>query len=203
MTHHKPFSEACVRNRDPILAVIRTVFTTPATILEIGSGTGQHAVYFARALPHLTWQTSDLPGQHAAIEAWLNEAQLPNTRRPLALDVSQDPWPVPAVDGVFAANVSHIMSWQEVEKLFRGVGRILNDGSAFCLYGPFNENGRHTCESNRRFDEALRNRNPLMGLRDIAALITVAAGHGLRLEARHAMPANNLTLVWRKVSGND
>src|SRR5690606_1779576 len=142
----KPYSDACDRNRDPILNVIKDWFVAPGEVLEIGSGTGQHAVYFARQLPHLQWIATDRAENHAGIKAWLDEAQLPNVRGPLELDVNEEVWPVERVDYVFSANTAHIMSWPEVEKMFEGVGRVLRSGGVFCLYGPFNRDGQFTSE---------------------------------------------------------
>jgi len=196
--NHKPFAESCEENKRPILAVLEQTFADCRRILEIGSGTGQHAVFFAAELPHLLWQTSDLREHHAGIHAWLAEAALPNLLPPLALDVARDPWPEVEYDGVFSANTSHIMHWPEVEAMFAGVGRVLAPGGRFCLYGPFNADGRYTSESNARFDAWLRARDPASGLRDIEALDRLAQSAGLTLSADHAMPANNRTLVWTR-----
>lgn len=194
----KPFAESCEENKRPILAVLRQAFADCRRILEIGSGTGQHAVFFAAELPHLLWQTSDLREHHAGIHAWLAEAGLPNLLPPLALDVARDPWPQAQYDGVFSANTSHIMHWPEVEAMFAGIGQVLAPGGRFCLYGPFNAGGRYTSESNARFDAWLRARDPESGLRDIEALDWLARSAGLTLSADHAMPANNRTLVWTR-----
>ena len=194
----KPFSEASESNKEPILAILREAFAHVRSVLEIGSGTGQHAVHFAQHLPHLIWHTSDLPANHAGICAWLDEASLPNTRPPLALDVNELAWPVAAVEGVFTANTLHIVSWPEVEKLFAGVGRVLLPGGVMCVYGPFNYHGAFTSESNARFDDWLKARDPNSGVRDAEAVGALAASHGLTLEMDHAMPDNNRTLVFRK-----
>lgn len=194
----KPYAESCAQNRAPILEVLRKELAGRRRLLEIGSGTGQHAVFFAAELPHLLWQTSDLPEHHAGIRAWLAEAGLPNLLPPLALDVARDPWPEARYDGVFSANTSHIMHWPEVEAMFAGIGRVLAPGGRFCLYGPFNVDGRYTSESNARFDAWLRARDPESGLRDIEALDRLAQSAGLTLSADHAMPANNHTLVWTR-----
>ena len=196
--NHKPFAESCEENKRPILAVLEQAFADCREILEIGSGTGQHAVFFAARLPHLVWQTSDLREHHAGIRAWLTEAGLPNLRPPIALDVARDPWPDSRYDGVFSANTSHIMHWHEVEAMFAGVGRVLAPGGHFCLYGPFNLDGRYTSESNARFDAWLRARDPGSGLRDLEALDRLAHAAGLALSANHPMPANNRTLVWTR-----
>ncbi len=194
----KPFSEACENNQAPILAILREAFSAVHSVLEIGSGTGQHAVYFARHLPHLNWQTSDLAANHSGIHAWLDEASLPNTRPPIALDVNANPWPVEAVDGIFTANTLHIISWPEVEQLFRGAGQALLPGGVMCVYGPFNYGGKFTAPSNARFDEWLKARDPASGVRDFEAVCALALRHGLTLVADHAMPVNNRTLVFHK-----
>ena len=194
----KPYAESCDQNRDPILAVLRTEFVTCHSILEIGSGTGQHAVYFARHLPHLDWQTSDRGEHHPGILAWLEDAALPNVRPPLALDVLRDPWPDTGFDGVFSANTAHIMGWDAVERMFAGIGGVLTRGGRFCLYGPFNYQGRYTSESNARFDAWLKARDPQSGVRDFADLDALARTAGMHLLRDHAMPANNRTLVWEK-----
>lgn len=198
MVSHKPFSQACENNKDPILAVIAPAFAAAQTVLEIGSGTGQHAVHFGAALPHLVWQTSDVEDNHPGICAWLKEAALPNVRSPLHLDVDGREWLALRVEGVFSANTAHIMSWEQVINMVAGVGVILSPGGVFCLYGPFNYSGRYTSESNARFDQWLKARDPLSGIRDFEAIDELARGAGLDLQADHPMPANNRTLVWRK-----
>ncbi len=197
MNAAKPYSESCDQNREPILAVLRQVLTSPGELLEIGSGTGQHAVYFGAELPHLTWQTSDRPEYLPGIRMWLAEAGLANVREPLELDVAK-PWPVSRADAVYSANTAHIMSWPEVEQFIAGVGRILAPGGVFCLYGPFNYGGQFTSESNARFDAWLKARDPLSGVRDFEALDELATAAGLSLLHDFAMPANNRTLVWRR-----
>ena len=194
----KPYSEACERNREPILQVLRQWFTKPGLALEIGAGTGQHAVHFAAHLPYLQWQPTDCEANLAGIGAWVSEAALPNLRAPLKLDVRDSQWSVEDADYVFSANTSHIMSWPEVELLFAGIGRVLRLRGVFCLYGPFNRDGRFTSESNQAFDAALRERDPNMGLRDDRELKTLARKHGLAFTAEHAMPANNRLLVWTR-----
>lgn len=199
METNKPFSEACEQNKAPILAVLRNIFTRPGVILEIGSGTGQHAVHFARHLPHLIWQPTDLVEHLPGIELWLADTPLPNLRPPLALDVACQPWPWEIVEGVFSANTAHIMSWPEVEALFHGIGQILAAEGFFCLYGPFNYGGRYTSASNAQFDAWLKIRDPRSGIRDIDALNKLAGQASLVLAEDYAMPANNRTLVWRKI----
>ncbi len=194
----KPHAESCDQNREPILSVIGPLFADRTAVLEIGSGTGQHAVYFAERMPHLTWHTSDREENHAGIRAWLEEALLPNTRPPRALDVARQAWPELTVDAVFSANTAHIMHWPEVEALFAGVGRLLLRGGLFTLYGPFNYNGRYTSESNERFDGWLKARDPESGIRDFTDLDALANGAGMTLRQDFEMPANNRILCWEK-----
>ncbi len=197
----KPWSEACGRNCEPILAVLRVAFSNATRVLEIGSGTGQHAVFFADALPHLVWQPSDRPEHLPGIAAWCDEAGLPNLRAPLALDVNAADWPVPACDAVFSANTLHIMAWLSVENFFRGVARMLTPGGVLTVYGPFSYGGQHTAESNARFDAFLRARDPLSGVRDFDAVCALAHSHGLEFCEDHALPANNRVLTWRRSGG--
>lgn len=194
----KPYSDACERNRDPILAVLRQWLVAPGTVLEIGAGTGQHAVYFAEHLPHLTWIPSDREENLDGIRQWVNEARLGNLRDPIRLDVMDPHWPVSSANHVYTANTAHIMSWTEVEAMFEGVARLLAKDGLFCLYGPVNRDGRYTSESNRRFDEMLKARDPAMGIRDDRALIGLGRRCGLAFVADHSMPANNRLLVWRR-----
>lgn len=192
----KPHSDACERNREPILKVLQQWFIAPATVLEIGSGTGQHAVYFAQQLPHLTWLATDREENLPGIQRWFDEAALPNLRGPRQLNVLDAAWPVSDVDYVFSANTAHIMSWPEVEAMFAGVGAALRSGGKLCLYGPFNRNGQFTSESNRDFDEMLRARDPAMGIRDDQAMVALGRRNELAFIADHSMPANNRLLVW-------
>ena len=194
----KPHSEACERNREPILQVLRQWFTQPGSALEIGAGTGQHAVHFAAGLPHLQWQPTDCEQNLAGIGLWVSEAALPNLRAPLQLDVCDSEWPVQTVDYIFSANTAHIMSWAEVQAMFAGVARVLRTRGLFALYGPFNRDGRFTSDSNQAFDASLRARDPKMGLRDDKALQALAREHGLRFSGEHAMPANNRVLIWQR-----
>lgn len=196
----KPWSEACERNRAPILEVLRPAFAGATRVLEVGSGTGQHAVFFAAALPHLVWQPSDRVEHLAGIAAWRDEAGLPNLRAPLVLDVDGE-WPVMECDALFTANTLHIMSWASVEHFFRGAGRALPPGGVLAVYGPFSYGGRHTAASNARFDLFLRARDPLSGVRDFAAVCALAHSHGLAFCDDHALPANNRLLIWRRSGG--
>jgi SAM-dependent methyltransferase len=191
----KPFSEACERNREPILAILKRVFADRKRVLEIGSGTGQHAAYFARELPHLIWQASDIAENLPGIRQWIEEAGAPNLPEPIVLDVDQE-FPCVEVDAVFSANTCHIMSWLQVERMFEGIGKI-RSLRTFCLYGPFNYGGKHTSESNARFDAMLRRNDPASGLRDFEKINALAEKAGLSLEEDNAMPANNRLLVWR------
>jgi SAM-dependent methyltransferase len=195
----KPYSESCEQNREPILDVLREVFTDRTYVLEIGSGTGQHAVYFGAELPHLRWQTADLPLHHPGIRLWLDEAALPNVLPPIALDVNQKSWHGGRFDAVFSANTLHIMSWIEVERFFAGIGEVLETGGVLAVYGPFNYNGTFTSESNARFDVWLKSRNPASGVRDFEAVDALARARGLMLQQDIAMPANNRTLIWRRM----
>ena len=166
-------------------------------MLEVGSGTGQHAVHFAAALPGLTWQCADLPAQLPGIRQWLDEADLPNTPPPLALDV-RGPWPTATYDAVFSANILHIVGWPEVEAFFDGVGSVLEGEGMLVVYGPFNAGGNYTSESNRDFDAWLKARDPRSGIRDVEAVQALAAQIGLRVIDDLAMPANNRCLVWQR-----
>ena len=193
----KPYSAACDRNRDPILAVLREHFADRHQVLEIGSGTGQHAVHFAAALPHLTWQTSDRVEHHEGIRLWLDEARLSNVLPPLALDVN-DPWPSQTFDAIFSANTLHIMSWQDVQTLFTRLPQVMSPGARVVIYGPFNYRGQFTSDSNAKFEQTLKSWGPHMGIRDFEAVDALARSIGLTLLKDHAMPANNRCLVWQK-----
>lgn len=195
----KPYAPACDRNRDPILAVLREHFADRRRVLEIGSGTGQHAVYFARALPHLVWQASDRAENLPGIRAWLEEAALPNTPPPIELDVTLEPWPTAAFDALFSANTLHIMGWPEVERLFERLPSVITADARLAVYGPFNYGGRFTSESNAAFDASLKQRAPHMGIRDFEAVDALAQRIGLKLVEDRVMPANNRCLVWARV----
>ncbi|HEY9097896.1 MAG TPA: DUF938 domain-containing protein [Thiobacillus sp.] len=198
--NHKPFSESCVQNRDPILAVLHNAFADRHHVLEIGSGTGQHAVDFGTAMPHLRWQTSDVAAHHAGIQMWLDEAALPNVLPPIELDVRQQAWHTGRYDAIFSANTLHIMGWPEVELFFEGVGQILEPAGVLAVYGPFNYNGAFTSESNARFDVWLKSRDPVSGVRDFEAVNALAQAQGLVLQQDIAMPANNRTLIWHRMN---
>ena len=193
----KPYADACDRNRGPILEVLRQHFADRHRVLEIGSGTGQHAVHFAAALPQLTWQTSECEPSLAGIRLWLDEAGLPNLPQPIALDVT-GAWPNARFDAVFTANTLHIMGWSEVRALFAALPKVLTSDAVLAVYGPFNYDGRFTSPSNAAFDEWLKQRSARSGIRDFAAVDELARSIGLALVEDRAMPANNRTLVWRR-----
>lgn len=194
----KPYSPACERNREPILDVLRQHFADRRHVLEIGSGTGQHAVYFAAAMPWLTWQCSDVADNLPGIRSWLNDAGLANTPTPLALDVQAGPWPAPRFDAAFTANTLHIMDWPAVRDCFRGLDATLAADATLVAYGPFNDDGAYTSESNREFDAWLKARDPRSGIRDAGAVDALARAIGLRRVDDVAMPANNRCLIWRR-----
>jgi cyclopropane fatty-acyl-phospholipid synthase-like methyltransferase len=194
----KPFAPAAERNRQPILDVIKTEFRDCSSILEIGSGTGQHAVFFAEAMPWLTWQTSDLAENHDGIRSWIADSRLTNVLEPILLNVETAQDFEGEYDGVFSANTAHIMSMKGVACMYALVARVLVAGGVFCLYGPFNQDGKFSTESNRRFDESLRKQDPAMGIRDLADLDDFAATCMMQRDWLYAMPANNLLAVWHK-----
>ena len=193
----KPFAPSCERNREPILAVLQRHFGGVRRVLEVASGTGQHAVHFAAAMPWLAWQASDRAEHLPGIRQWLDEAALANTPPPLELDVA-GAWPAVRFDAVFSANSLHIMGWPQVEAFFAGVGAVLQPGGLLVVYGPFNYGGQFTSDSNRAFDAWLRQRDARSGIRDIEDITALAAQHGLQLLHDHAMPANNRSLVFQR-----
>ncbi|MFZ5635228.1 MAG: DUF938 domain-containing protein [Pseudomonadota bacterium] len=200
----KPFSPSCERNREPILDVLRERFVDRRRVLEIGSGTGQHAVHFAAAMPWLVWQSSDADDALSGIRQWLAEAGLPNTPDPFPLQVATMPSPgfSPPLrtryDAVFSANTLHIMGWPEVQALFAALPDALEDDATVAVYGPFNIDGAYTSDSNREFDGWLKARDPRSGIRDFEAVDALAAAAGLTLIEHVAMPANNRMLIWRR-----
>jgi cyclopropane fatty-acyl-phospholipid synthase-like methyltransferase len=196
-----PFSAACERNKDPILEVLRVRFADRAQVLEIGSGTGQHAVYFARALTHLSWHPTEQLTYLADLAERVKAEGSPNLRAATLLDVRQAVWPVRSVDAIFTANTLHIMSWPEVIALFAGIGSVLAPGGALGIYGPFRYAGRYTSDSNQEFDRMLQDRDPQSGLRDIQDINSLAEQYGLRLDADNDLPANNRLLVFTKDPG--
>ncbi len=192
------FSAAAERNREPILKVLRSHFGDRRHVLEIGSGTAQHAVHFAAAFPQLTWQCSDRAPNIDGIRQRLRETALPNTPEPLIFDVAQARWPELQVDAVFSANTLHIMGWPEVEQLFACLPTLLSADARLAIYGPFHYGGRPTSDSNAAFDESLRAQSPHMGIRDFEQVDALAQAAGFSLIEDCAMPANNRCLVWRR-----
>lgn len=199
----KPFSQACENNKAPILSVLERVFADAKHVLEIGSGTGQHAVHFAEQLPHLRWQCSDRAPYIPGIEAWLAEFPLENLPPCLTLDAMDEEWPGGDFDAAFSANTAHIMSWDMVVRTFEKVGACLQTYGTFALYGPFNYGGLFTSESNFHFDAMLRGKDPLQGIRDFEKVNALAKKAGLKLLEDNTMPANNRLLVWEKTSQED
>jgi SAM-dependent methyltransferase len=193
----KRFSDACERNREPILCILQRVFADRRHVLEIGAGTGQHAAYFALALPHLHWQPSDVAENLPSIRLWRDEVQTPRLLEPIELDADR-PFPPVEADAVFSANTCHIMSWPQVERMFAGIAALLPPGGVLALYGPFHYNGKPTSPSNAEFDAWLRGRDPLSGVRNFEDIRDLAKRHRLALEEDDAMPANNRLLVFRR-----
>lgn len=199
----KRSSPASVRNREPILEVLRPRLPASGLVLEIASGSGEHAVHLARALPQLEWQPTDREDAAlASIAAWRAEAALPNLRAPLRLDVTEEPWPAELVAGsvaaIFCANMVHISPWRASEALFAGAGRLLAEGAPLFTYGPYRFDGRFTAPSNEAFDQSLRSRDPSWGVRDVAELRALGERSGLVLEETIEMPANNHVLLFRR-----
>ena len=198
MSLDKPYSAASERNRGPILEVLQRHFGSRTRVLEIGSGTGQHAVHFAAVMPWLQWQASDRRENLPGIALWRDETRLPNLPAPIELDVAVGPWPMRGFDAAFSANTAHIMHWPEVEAMFAGLDRTLAAEATMVLYGPFHRDGRPTSDSNAAFDASLRARDPGMGVRDVEAVQALATSIGLRCVDDVPMPANNACLVWRR-----
>ncbi|GAB2709470.1 DUF938 domain-containing protein [Aliiglaciecola aliphaticivorans] len=195
MVNNKDFSQACENNKTPILAQLRTHFADQNKIVEIGSGTGQHAAYFAPALPHLTWQPTDIPGNHDNINAWLEESECSNVLPPVEFFIGRDSWSFSDIDGVFSANTTHIMQPHEAQMMMETIAHNLPDNGVFCQYGPFKFDGKFTSASNDQFDQSLRERG-YGGIREIVELQTWAKP--LSLVETIQLPANNHLLVWRK-----
>lgn len=198
MSMNKPYSESCDQNKDAIFSIISPVFSSLSSVLEIGSGTGQHAIYFAQKMPHLKWHTSDCSSYLEGINMWLSEAGLSNVSQPFELDVTSSPWPKLAVDAVFTANSIHIMSRHDVVDFMSGVGRLLSAQGQLMIYGPFNYNGSYTSESNARFDQWLKGRDPLSCIKHFEEMVSLAKDNGMQLVADHEMPANNRILHFIK-----
>ncbi|MBL8257935.1 MAG: DUF938 domain-containing protein [Pseudoxanthomonas mexicana] len=199
MATDKPFAPSCERNQRPILEVLQRHLGDTRRVLEVGSGTGQHAVHFAAAMPWLAWQCSDRADNLPGIAQWLDDAALPNPRQAIELDVDGS-WPRNTFDAVFTANSLHIMGWPQVEAFFAGVGGVLEAGGLLVVYGPFNYGGDFTSDSNRAFEQWLKDRDPVSGIRDFEAVDALARGIGLVLIEDNAMPANNRCVVWRRVT---
>lgn len=198
-----PFSQACENNKQSILEILQQELQYCIHVLEVGSGTGQHSVYFAPRLAHLIWQTSDVLAHHATINAWHAAHPAPNLHSPLTFDLSVDPLPISLAsnqpyDAVFTANTLHIISWSLVEKLFELVGDALPINRKLIVYGPFNENGHYTSVGNQQFDISLRQRDPKSGIRHLEDIIVLAKTHHLKLSDKYTMPANNQLLVFQK-----
>ncbi|MEN0074846.1 MAG: DUF938 domain-containing protein [Paracraurococcus sp.] len=199
MTDTRRHAPATQRNRDPILAVLRRALPAAGLVLEVSSGSGEHAVHFAAALSGLTWQPSDPdPAARASIAAWAAEARLPNLRPPLALDAAAEPWPIDRADAVVCINMIHIAPWAAGLGLLRGAARLLPPGGPLILYGPYRQGGRHTAPSNAAFDAGLRAQDPAWGVRDLEAVAEAAAAAGFGAPEITAMPANNLALTFRR-----
>ena len=199
MTDHRQHAPAAARNRDPILAVLREVLPRAGTVLEIASGSGEHILHFAQALPDLTFQPSDPnPEARQSIAAWAAESGLANLRPPLALDAAAPPWPIAAADAVLCINMVHISPWAATEGLMRAAAAILPPGAPLYLYGPYRRAGVPTAPSNEDFDRSLRSRDPAWGLRDLETVAALAAAAGFSGPAVTEMPANNLSVVFRR-----
>jgi len=191
-------SEACERNKVPILEILKDIFGNSRDVLEIGSGSGKHALYFSQNLPYLTWQPSDLEENLAAIRAQLTPHSLKNMRPPIILDVRRHPLPMTSASAIFSANTLHIMSWKSVAHFFRGAGKTLQTDGVLCVYGPFRYQDDFTSESNGRFDQHIRQQNPLSGIRDFEAVNQLANDNGLSFFKDYPMPANNQLLIWKR-----
>jgi len=196
----KPYSEYAERNGAPILSVLQGELANCTRVLEIGSGTGQHAAQFAKALPFLQWQTSDRDENLGGINAWVKDSGLSNLLPPLSMDVLIADVTSASCDAVFSANTAHIMSIAAVQKMFALAGKALSDGGVFCLYGPFRQGGEFNTPSNAAFHQTLRSRNPEMGIRHLESLDGYARGHDMDRVRLYAMPANNHIAVWHKVA---
>ena len=195
----KPHAPSCDRNSGPILDVLKGCFSDRKQVLEVGSGTGQHAVFFASAMPWLSWQTADMAGNLPGIRLWLDEAGLPNLPAPIELE-ADGPWPKGPYDAVFSSNTLHIMGWPEVQKLFAALDGVMAKDAVLAVYGPFNYGGKFTSDSNADFDVWLKQRSAESGIRDFEAVNALAESIGLKLVADNAMPANNRTLVWKRAA---
>ncbi len=195
----KRHAEATTRNRDPILEVLRRVLPPQGTVLEIASGSGEHAIHFATHLPHLAWQPSDDSSDaRLSVDAWRAGTALANLRAPIALDACSEAWGVDRADAVVCINMIHIAPWRACEGLMRGAARVLPPAGVLFLYGPFMRDGAHTAPSNEAFDRDLRSRDPSWGVRALEAVTAEATRNGLERVEVVAMPANNLSVVFRR-----
>ncbi|MFW2372444.1 MAG: DUF938 domain-containing protein [Gammaproteobacteria bacterium] len=200
MNLQRPYAESCEQNQQVILQILQQVFTNPGRVLEIGSGTGQHVLFFSNHMPHLSWQPTDIVSQLEAIRMWMEDADHDRIQSPRELDLRNTHWLIDqGYDYVFTANTTHIVSWPLVQAMFKGVAESLKSGGRFAQYGPFNYAGQYTSDSNARFDSWLKDRDPDSGIRNFEDLQVLAHSHGLELQQDYAMPANNRILVWRKV----
>lgn len=197
----RPFSQACENNQEPIRLVLDDYFESGGSLLEIGSGTGQHAYYMSKHYSQLTWHTSDVKENLPGIEAWvqqsLREGNGENIKSPMQLDINSATWKQEKLDFIYSANTVHIMSWTEVERLFQFLPQALKSKGYFFLYGPFNYDGNFTSDSNARFDAWLKTQAPHRAIRDFEAINALANAQGLSLVKDHEMPANNRLLVWQ------
>jgi len=191
-----PHSDACERNKGPILEVLRQVFAGCKHVLEIGSGTGQHAVHFATEMPWLVWQPSEMAEAMPGLRKRIFNEGPSNLRAPIELDVMRPPWDVRRVDGLFTANTLHIMHWPLVEAFFAGLPAVAKPTTVLAIYGPFRYGGQYTSASNESFDTLLHARDPESGIRDFEEVDALARGVGFMLKADYPMPANNQTLIW-------
>lgn len=199
MTDARRSAPAALRNRGPILDVLREELPARGLVLEIASGTGEHVTHFANNLPALTFQPSDMDAEaRASVAAWAADLRLANVRPPLTLDAAAESWPIAAADAIICINMIHISPWTSAQGLMRGAARILPLGAPLCLYGPYRRDGVATAASNEEFDASLKARHPAWGLRRLEDVAALAATHGLSLTRVAEMPANNLTVVFRK-----
>ncbi|VAW69548.1 hypothetical protein MNBD_GAMMA09-2510 [hydrothermal vent metagenome] len=194
----KPYAESCAQNQQVILDVLKKLFVAPGNVLEIGSGTGQHAVFFTQHMPYLNWQPSDLIAEHAGMQLWLNEVEHNRIKAPLEIDVDMDAWQIDEVDYIFTANTTHIISSLQVESMFKHIGSCLKPNGLFAQYGPFNYNGEYTSESNAQFDVWLKQRNADSCIKHFETIQNIASENAMNLYHDIEMPANNRILVWKK-----
>lgn len=198
---NKPFSPSCERNKEPILKILKEVLgSEPHNLLELGSGTGQHAAFFAQELPNIQWTCSDVLGNHAGIHAWLDEAKLENLKVPVEFEIGKDDFPTGNFDVVFTANTFHIMSWEKCQQFIELCGANLSKDTLVIIYGPFNYGGDYSSESNAQFDIWLKERDSESAIRDFEAVCELMKKQGFDLENDFVMPANNRTLLFKRSS---